>query len=345
MKLSKYMNMYNEIKTANWEPFKIGDIFEIPKIKKYSKIPKENGDIAFISCQSTNNGIASYCNLKPQISHAITVSTNGNNFDCFYHNYKFIPSSDVEILVNSNLNKYNALFICSILNKESKKYSFGKKAKNKAVENTIILLPVDKNKSPDWNYMENYMRERERDHKKTLITFFESSNFYKKSKITLKNIKKFKISDLFDVYRGSRIVKNRDYSELKTKENCYPVITAKTTNNGIDGYYKKYNCEGKIITCGGEASGMFSFYQENKCWVLDRSRILEPKFKINKYIALFLISQLNNYSYLFSYNKSANPKDILPLYVLLPVKKDNNPDWSLIENLMMEKEKFFIRKI
>lgn len=48
--------------------------------------------------------------------------------------------------------------------------------------------------------------------------------------------KEFKIGDLFNVVRGSRIVKNEDYFEEPTEELKYPVITAKTTNNGIDGY-------------------------------------------------------------------------------------------------------------
>ena len=85
----------------------------------------------------------------PVASNVITVSTNGECFDCFYHDYDIVPSTDVEILINPKLNKYNAQFICSILNLESKKYSFGKKAKNGAVQKTIINLPADHEGNPN----------------------------------------------------------------------------------------------------------------------------------------------------------------------------------------------------
>lgn len=145
--------------------------------------------------------------------------------------------------------------------------------------------------------------------------------------------KKFYIKDLFEVTRGKRIVKDRDYIESKDNKNIYSVITAKTTNNGIDGYYSKWNCEGNVIVCGGEASGMISFYQEDKCWVMDRSRILKPKFNnLNKFVALFLIPMLNKWSIKFSYGNSANPDDIKKLYLVLPVGHNGSPDWEYMEN-------------
>ncbi len=99
------------------------------------------------------------------MNNAITVSTNGTNFECFYHDYKFVASSDVEVLFSSNLTKNIALFICTILKKNQRKYSFGNKAKNNAVFNTVIKLPIDKNGNIDWLFMEDYIKsllERER---------------------------------------------------------------------------------------------------------------------------------------------------------------------------------------
>ena len=66
----------------------------------------------------------------------------------------------------------------------------------------------------------------------------------------------FKISDLFEIKRGKRIVKNIDYFTEKIGENTFPVITAKTSDNGIDGYYDKFNCNGNVIVCAGEANGL-----------------------------------------------------------------------------------------
>ena len=78
--------------------FKVKDILPPIKVKKYASKPMTEGNVPFVSCQSTNNGIAVYCDEKPEIRHCITVSTNGNCFDCFWHDYPIIPSSDVEVL-------------------------------------------------------------------------------------------------------------------------------------------------------------------------------------------------------------------------------------------------------
>lgn len=159
-KLIEQINTKKQIDTTNWKYFKISELFNFPKVKKYSKIDKSIGKTPFITCQSSNNGIAYLCGLNSEIQNAITISTNGNNFDCFYHDYKFIPSSDVELITHDKLNKNIALFICTILDKESKKYTYGKKAKNGIVGRTIIKLPVDANGEPDWEYMENYVKNK-----------------------------------------------------------------------------------------------------------------------------------------------------------------------------------------
>ncbi len=52
-----------ELKISEWKEFKVSDIFEKRKIKKLSSIPKQQGDIAFISSQSTNNGIVNFVKL------------------------------------------------------------------------------------------------------------------------------------------------------------------------------------------------------------------------------------------------------------------------------------------
>ena len=335
------LNQKKYINNSNWKNFLINDIFDIPKIKKYSKIPKSSNEfnIAFISSQSTNNGVAAQCNYKPSYKNAISVSTNGNNFDCFYHDYEFVPSTDVEILFNNNLNKYNSLFICAILNKESDKYNFGKKAKNGAVGKTIIKLPIDDKGNPDWKYMEEYIKKK----KRNIIKVLEKLEPLNWNKFSNDKLKVFKVGQLFDIRRGKRIVRS-EYSNVLNHIYKYPVITSTTSNNSIDGYYSKFNCEGNVICSGGEAAGMFSTYQENKCWVMDRSRILKPKFDLNKNIALFIIAQLNKYMSHFSYEKSANPSDIEKLLIKLPIDDKGNPDWKYIEEYIKKKKEDYILK-
>lgn len=84
---------------------------------------------------------------------------------------------------------------------------------------------------------------------------------------------------------------------------------------------------------------MFSTYQEEKCWVMDRSRILNPKFKMSKNIALFLVSILNLNQYKFSYGRSANPEDINNIIITLPIDNNNNINFKYMEDFIRERER------
>lgn len=84
---------------------------------------------------------------------------------------------------------------------------------------------------------------------------------------------------------------------------------------------------------------MYSTYQKSRCWVMDRSRILKPKFNMNERNALFFISILNLNQYKFSYGRSANPNDIEQLEIIVPINKNNDIDFEYIENFMRERER------
>lgn len=150
--------------------------------------------------------------------------------------------------------------------------------------------------------------------------------------------KSFLIGELFSVKRGKRIVKDVDYFDEKTDEYKYNVITSTTFNNGVDGYYNQFNCDGNSIICGGEASGMFATYQEEPCWAMDRVRVFTPKgFSMNKYIALYFCTIFRMNQYRYCYGRSANPDVIEATKIVLPSSDGINPDFEYIENYIKEK--------
>lgn len=143
--------------------------------------------------------------------------------------------------------------------------------------------------------------------------------------------KGYEIGDLFDVSKGKRIVKGIDYINRRTETHIYPTITATMQNNGIDSYYKTFNCSGSVIISCGEVSGMYSTYHNEKCWVLDTMRILKPKFNLTENIALFLIPLLNANMIKFSYGLPTNPNDIKKIRIKLPIDSQGNTDWQFME--------------
>ena len=278
-----------ELKISEWKEFKVSDVFVKKHTKHYITIPEKQGDIAVVTCQSVNNGIAKYCEVEPEtiLENAITVSTNGICFDCFFHDYKFAISRNVEVLFSPFLNFKNALFIIAILKKQQKKYSYGNKPRNNIVWNTKIKLPVDTNGNPDWDFMENYIQNLL---KQEILKLNIQTDFEKKV-LEISKWQKFKIGEFFNIKRGERVVMNELDTSFKNNVNSYNLVTSSIFNNAVVGYHNQFNTPAPSIVIATQANGGFSTYQEEKCWVLDTATSLTPKYDfLNKYVGLFLVS-------------------------------------------------------
>ena len=100
-----------------------------------------------------------YCKEQISKGNCIVFICNGQG-SVGYTNYMdvdFMASGDVALGYNNHLNKYNALFLVTLFDKERFKYSFGRKW-GRYLSDTTIPLPVKKDNTPDWDYMENYIK-------------------------------------------------------------------------------------------------------------------------------------------------------------------------------------------
>lgn len=151
-----------------WKLFKVKDLFytnkngKLPRGKVHSKdVLLEGNDYFYVGAKKRDNGIMYRCGYSEgQISkgNCIAFICNGQG-SVGYTNYidvDFMASGDIALGYNDKLNKYNALFLVTILDKERFKYSFGRKW-GKYLADTEILLPAKRGK-PDWDYMEEYIK-------------------------------------------------------------------------------------------------------------------------------------------------------------------------------------------
>ena len=104
----------------------------------------------------SNNGLTD--NISNPIfieKDALIYTTFGH---CYYIEGQFTASDEVSILKHKKLNKFNGLFIATIINLNQYKYSFGRKAFKNKFSKDSILLPVDSKGDPDWQFMEDYIK-------------------------------------------------------------------------------------------------------------------------------------------------------------------------------------------
>lgn len=143
-----------------WKTFLIKNIFQNISIAKSEDIGSlETGKFKFIGRSFTNNGFQGYVNSNVITKgNCITISMVGT-FVAFYQQEEFVASQNMLILRTKQLNKYLALFLCTVLNKEIKaKYSYNRPIQKCKFINQKIKLPADSFGNPNWEFMENYMK-------------------------------------------------------------------------------------------------------------------------------------------------------------------------------------------
>ena len=154
------------LNTSNWKRFKYNYIFDIKKGKRLTKAEMNVGGTPYIGAIENNNGVRQYIDIvPPHRGNAITVNYNGSVGKAFYQSEPFWASDDVNILYPNtkncpefNMNAYVSLFLIPLIEKETYRFNYGRKWKVERMEQSDILLPVKLDGSPDFNFMENYIK-------------------------------------------------------------------------------------------------------------------------------------------------------------------------------------------
>lgn len=141
------------------------------------------------------------------------------------------------------------------------------------------------------------------------------------------NLAFFSLQDLFKI-TGSQTTPLLELSEFGAGK--YPYVTTKATNNGVDGFYNYWTEQGGVLTLDSAVVGYCS-YQEYNFSASDHVEKLIPKFEMNKYVALFLVTIINKEQYRFSYGRKCSQTRLKQLSIKLPTKNDK-PDWEFMES-------------
>ena len=165
--IEKLNNIHNSKKTIDilgWREFSLGGdngLFRIVKGTRLTKANMKDGNINFIGSSSVNNGITNHISNLEHIHPAnlITVSYNGSIGEAFYQEKPFWASDDVNVFYPNFKQSFEiAMFLIPLIRKIGQKYKFVDKWKLEDMCNDKITLPINGNGEPDWEYMENYMK-------------------------------------------------------------------------------------------------------------------------------------------------------------------------------------------
>ena len=166
-----------------WEAFNFVDIFQIKK-GFYNKKPPcyEYGNIPFIGASDSNNGFTGFTTYssieenskvgygrnepieqKIYKGNAICVTNNGSVGYAYYQQHPFTCTHDVNplYLKDRELNRHIAMFLISCIEKQRVCFTYARKWRPKRMVKSRLMLPVNADGHPDWDFMEQYMRNVE----------------------------------------------------------------------------------------------------------------------------------------------------------------------------------------
>lgn len=277
--------------------------------------------IPFVSRKSGDNGIAAYVeripDIEPNPGGELTCALSGNVLSSFIQEWPYYTGYHIACLRPLiPLEKVELLYYCECLRANQYRYNYGRQA-NRSLRDILLPDPVD---IPEWVYHFNIDQFKGVD---------QSSSKPLLLSLNARKWRSFVISNLFDVRKGKRLTK------ANMLPGTTPFIGSIEGNNGVSAYVGQYPIhDGNTITVNYNGSVAEAFYQPEPFWACDDVNVLYPKFHLNIYIAMFLVTLLRNERYRFSYGRKWHKERMEQSTVFLPVENNGSPDWKYMADFI-----------
>lgn len=307
---------------------------------------KDGDDIAipYITRTETNNGIAKFIssvNLEYGKDDGGCITIGLDTQTAYWQPVAFVTGQNIHVLRSDKLNFYSYQFLTVILRQQMKsKFNWGGNGATLGrLKKLKIMLPVTESGKPDYQFMENYMRELMAEKKKQyrnyvkhriteLRTNLNDRQVDWQSQIDSHEWKPFIVKDIADVYSGHDI-----YAQERISGST-PLVTAVGVNNGI-GYFvgndNDSRAEGSISVVRNGASVGKAFYHKYSALYGNDCRRMKLKNVQSEYISLFITQVIRMQKEAFSYSRKLGTDRLENLKIMLPVTETGTPDYDFME--------------
>ena len=337
-----------KLSDREWKDFSVPYIFQkIQRGKRLKNADHISGIIPYVSSTANNNGVDDYIEAidgTRVFANCISLANSGSVGTAFYEPFAFVASDHVTSLKRENTSQYVYLFLTAVLEQQGSNFNFNREINDLLIRKMRVMLPVDDNDEPDYQFMEDYMKELMTAKRKQYQEYVEQ-RLVKLGVDDMKNTERggynldlesrewkiFIIGDLFSVKRP--IARNKDQYE----NGNVPFVASGSGNNGVmkcckphkneeldnsgcitvspvDGsvFYQPYDFLGR----GGAGSSILMLYSDN----------------INLYNGQFIARMIaNTCACKYTYGHMGNKDSIKCERIMLPVNDNNEPDYEFME--------------
>ena len=335
------------LEDKEWKDFVIGEVFNVLNSKPYHKKDLKisnnyKNSIPYISRTNRNNGVEEIIQKEDnfKINKKNTIAFGAENATFFLQPFEYITGNKIYTINHKQINKFNGLFIQQALNTSIKDcgFSYGQGLTGTRAKRRNVLLPINKNNEPDYEFMEEYTKsiidKKLNSYKKYAQTTLEKLQYKKIDNLQEKEWREFVIEDLFDIQIGKSI----DGNKIDKFSGKVPYITRKETSNGYDGfisYDKKYLYENApVITIGNETAMPFVQTAKN-FFTGTKVNIMKSKNEVSENVLFFVSQSIKQQKNKYSYSITINSTRLKRQKILLPINSKDEPDYAYMEQYII----------
>lgn len=335
-----------DLNNIQWGEFNLNEIF--PDIQRGKRLKKDNHEVGsqpYISSSASNNGVDGFIGNSEKVrifENCLTIANSGSVGATFYQPFSFVASDHVTKLANEKFDKNVYLFISTITKRLSEKYSFNREINDKRIQREKIILPINLEGEPDYNFMIRYIQQKEREKIEKFRNYIEKKilrviDYEKVKSLDQKKWKEFKLIDLFTFERG-------DQNNMANIEKGHiPLVSAKKIDNGYKDFAastnkKIYSKNSLTLNNDGDGGAGISYYQPSDYLLDTHVTALFPKLALDRYTLLFISMCITNQKEKFGHGYAITGSRLNAFMIMLPIDDNDQPDFDYMKNYIKKLE-------
>lgn len=157
-----------QLDTTQWKEFEIKDVFDVQYGINMELVNCEVVDqnsenaVNFVARTASNNGVVAKVKkidgVQPQPAGLITCAGGGSVLSTFIQTEDFYSGRDLYLLIPKfDMSIFSKLFCCTVIEANKYRFNYGRQA-NKSIPNLIVKLPSNSDGTPDFDYMDTFMK-------------------------------------------------------------------------------------------------------------------------------------------------------------------------------------------
>lgn len=156
------------LNSRNWKDFYLTDFFRCEKGNQNNMASLQSGSIPLVSAKKCDNGYKDFVasNGKKQFQGGIITLNNdgdGGAGIAYYQPYEMALDSHVTALIPLfPMNRHILLFAAMCITKQRNRFGHGYSLNSNRLRSFKLMLPLNQTETtPDWAFMEAYMKQKE----------------------------------------------------------------------------------------------------------------------------------------------------------------------------------------